>query len=102
MILYSLDLFLSKFFSLFQMPVPTTAGQCQEPAVESCRLIAAGLGHAAQSLGPADGVFDFDAAAGVDRIRSSLGVDQGGVGAFFTASRLAVGQAVGRQVVIGD
>jgi len=84
------------------MPVPDTAGQGQEPVVERNGLVAASLGHAAQAFGPADGMFDLDAAAGVGRVFGSLKVGQGGVRAFFAASRLAVRQALGGQVVVGD
>ena len=84
------------------MPVPDTTGQGQEPVSERSRLVAARLGHATQAFSPANRVFDLDAAASVGRILGSLGVGQGQVGAFFTASGLAVGQAFGRQVVVGD
>ena len=95
-------MFLNKLFFFIQVPVPNTAGQSQEPVIERGGLIAAGLGHAAQAFGPADGVFDLDAAAGVGGIVGSLDVGPGGIWAFFAASRLAMRQAFGRQVVIGD
>ena len=95
-------MFLNSFFSLFQMPVPDTAGQGQEPVIERGGLIAASLGHAAQAFGPADGVFHLDAAAGVGGIVGSLDVGQGSIRAFFAASWLAMRQAFGRQVVVGD
>ena len=84
------------------MPVPDTAGQRQEPVVERVGLIAAGLGDAAQAFGPAEGVFDLDAAAGVGPVLGSLGVGQGRVRTFSAAAGLAVGQALGRQVVVGN
>jgi len=84
------------------MPVPDTAGQGQEPVIERGGLIAASLGHAAQAFGPADGVFHLDAAAGVGGIVGSLDVGQGSIRAFFAASWLAMRQAFGRQVVVGD
>ena len=96
------DLFLNSFFLLFQMPVPRTAGQGQEPVRERGGLVAAGLGHAARAFGPANGVFDLDAAAGVGHIVALWGTGQGGVGAFLAASGLAMGQAFGRQAVVGD
>ena len=47
------------------MPVPDTTGQSHNPVVEGQGLVAAGLSDATQTFGPADGVLDFDAAAGV-------------------------------------
>ena len=84
------------------MPIPDTTRQRHHPVVEGKRLVAVDLGDAAQAFGPADGVFDLDAAAGVGGIVGSLDVGQGGVRAFFATPGLAVGQAFGRQVVIGD
>ena len=84
------------------MPVPDTTGQGQEPVIEQGGLVTAGLCDATQAFGPADSVFDLDAAARMGRIFSSLGVGQARVGMFFTAAGLAVGQALGRQVVVGD
>ncbi len=84
------------------MPVPDSASQRQQAVVEAGGLIAAGLGHAAQAFGSADGVFDLNAAAGVSGIFGSLGVGQGRVRAFFTAPGLAVGQVFRGQVVVSD
>ena len=47
------------------MPIPDTTGQSHNPVVGGQGLIAADVGDATQAFGPADGVLDFDAAAGV-------------------------------------
>ncbi|TDN38943.1 hypothetical protein A8B98_20785 [Hymenobacter sp. UV11] len=60
------------------------------------------MGDAAQAFGPADSVFDPDAAARMSAIVSALGVSQGRNGAFFAASGLAMGQTRGWQVVVPD
>lgn len=72
------------------MPIPDSASQGQQAVVEGSRLIAAGLGNAAQTFSPTDGVFDLDTAAGVGRVFGALRVAQGRVGALFAAARLAV------------
>ncbi|AMR27897.1 hypothetical protein A0257_12905 [Hymenobacter psoromatis] len=84
------------------MPIPDATCHGQEPVIEGIGLVAAGLRYATQSFGSADGVFDLDAAASVGRVFGPLRVAQGCVGALFTAARLAVGQALRRQVVVSD
>lgn len=84
------------------MPIPDAASQGQAAVVERGGLIAAGLGNAAQAFGPTDGMFDLDAAAGVDAVVGPLGFGQGRVRAFFAASGLAVGETLRYHVVIGN
>ena len=84
------------------MPVPNAAGDGHHSVVKRVGFVAEGLGDAAQALGTVDGVLYLDAQPGVGAVAGPLGRGQGRVGAFFAASRLAVRQTGGRQVVVAD
>ena len=58
------------------MPILNTAGNNHNSAVEGQRLIAISSGNSAQAFGAADGVFDLDAAAGIDAVVGPLRVGQ--------------------------
>ena len=59
------------------MPIPDTTSQSHDPVVEGQGLVTVDLGDAAQAFGSADGVFDFDAAAGMGAVIGALRVGQG-------------------------
>ena len=67
------------------MPVPDAAGNGHYRVVKRVGFVAVGLGGASESFGPADGVFNFDAAAGVGAIIGALRLCQGRSRAFFGA-----------------
>ena len=82
------------------MPIPDTAGDCHYPVIERIGFVAEGLRDASELFGPADGVFDLDAAAGMSSITGALTIGQGRNGGLFVTPGLAVGQATGRNVVV--
>ena len=59
------------------MTIPDTTGQSHDQVVEGQGLVTIALGDAAQAFGSADGVFDFDAGAGMDAVVGALRVGQG-------------------------
>lgn len=83
-----------------QIPIPATTGDYHYSVIKCIGFVAESLGDAAQASGPADGVFDLDAAAGVGTVVGALGIGQGCIGAFFATPGLAVGQTAGRHVVL--
>ena len=83
-----------------QLPVPDTAGDCHYPVIERIGFAAEGLHDASEPFGPVDGVFDLDAAAGMNSIAGALTIGQGRNGVLFVTLGLAVGQAAGRNVVV--
>jgi len=83
--------FLNSFFLFGQMPIPTATGQRHNSVVKGGGFVAVDLGDAAQALGPANGVLDLDAPAGMGLVVGALDLGQGHERGLFAAPGLAVG-----------
>ena len=84
------------------MPILNTAGNNHKYIVEYQGLIAVSLDDSAQAFGAAAGVFDLDAAAGMDAVVGPLRVGQRHLRILLAASGLAVGQALRDGAVVSD
>ena len=84
------------------MSILNTAGNNHNSVVEGQGLIAVSSGDSAQTFGAADGVFDLDAAAGIDAVVGQLRVGQRHLRVLLATAGFAVGQALGDGAVVSD
>ena len=88
------DLFLNSSALFGQIPILNTAGNNHNLVVEGQGLIAISSGASAQAFRAADGVFDLDAAAGIDVVVGQLRVGQRHLRVLFAMAGLAAEQAL--------
>lgn len=84
------------------MSILNTAGNNHNSVVEGQGLIAVSSGDSAQTFGAADGVFDLDAAAGIDAVFGPLRVGQRHLRVLLATAGFAVGQALGDGAVVSN